>query len=107
MQRYCPYCETSWNDSKEIHECKLMGCGVVEVPDAKEKIYEELIQDVLDLIGEQIQKGDVTGVEELLTFVPTPFLIGFLDEERWVEFRRLKGVRTNGAGALHSTTPSS
>jgi hypothetical protein len=102
-KQYCPYCELVWED-KKAHECKSLGCGVIPVPDAKTKIYEKLIRTVMDLIDEQIQKGDVTGVEELLTFVPTPFLIGFLDEERWIEFRRLKGVRSRGASALPDST---
>ena len=78
-----------------------MGCGVIAIPEGKQRLYNTLISDVLSEIEEQIGIGDIEGVEELLTFVPTPFLIGFLDEERWEEFRRLKGVRSNGAGNLN------
>ena len=46
----------------------------------------KLIDEVLDLIKDQIQEGDVTAVEELLTLVPRENLIQFLPEEEWHKY---------------------
>jgi hypothetical protein len=42
----------------------------------------ELIELVLKQIVEDVKVGDLTAIEELLSFVPTKNLIGFLTEEK-------------------------
>jgi hypothetical protein len=44
---------------------------------------ESLINRVLEKIQEDVVDGDVTVIEELLSFVPRENLIGFLPEEEW------------------------
>ena len=47
---------------------------------------EVLINKVIDLIKEDITTGDLTALDELLRFVPTKNLIGYLPEELWGSF---------------------
>lgn len=47
---------------------------------------EALINKVIDLIKEDINSGDLTALDELLRFVPTKNLIGYLPEELWGSF---------------------
>ena len=42
----------------------------------------EVIDKVLIQIQNDLEAGDLTGVEELLTFVPLENLIGFLPEDK-------------------------
>jgi hypothetical protein len=48
--------------------------------------YQKLMNKVLNKIKEDVAVGDVTAIEEILIFVPTNYLIGFLPEEDWPEF---------------------
>ena len=56
-------------------------------PYAQEMITEILDQKLIDKVLDGIMKdfayGDVTAVEELLTFVPKENLIGYLPENTW------------------------
>lgn len=45
-----------------------------------------LIERVLELIKADLSMGDVTAIEELLSFVPKENLIGYLPEEEWEEY---------------------
>ena len=54
-----------------------------------ETLKQELIDQVLDYITDAVHDGDLTSVEEMLTFVPTENLIGFLPEELWEKFNPL------------------
>lgn len=45
-----------------------------------------LIDRVIERIKEDIASGDVTALDELLTFVPKENLIAFLPEEEWEQF---------------------
>jgi len=48
---------------------------------------QALIERVLEEIKHGIAIGDVTAIEELLTFVPVENLIYFLPEEEWDDYR--------------------
>ena len=41
---------------------------------------QQLIEQVIDQIKLDLENGDVTALEELLAFVPQPYLEGFLSE---------------------------
>jgi hypothetical protein len=43
---------------------------------------EELIDEVLKQIVEDVGKGDITAIEELLQNVTAPRLLGYLPEEK-------------------------
>ena len=45
-----------------------------------------LINRVIEQIKNDITIGDVTALDELLTFVPREYLIGYLPEEEWGRF---------------------
>jgi hypothetical protein len=42
-----------------------------------------LVERVVEQIKEDIKNGDVTALEELLSFTPKENLIGYLPEEEW------------------------
>jgi len=46
----------------------------------------KLIDRVIEVIKNDFNNGDVTSLEELLTFVPRENLIGYLSEEEWDEY---------------------
>ena len=48
---------------------------------------QALIERVLEIIRHDLAIGDVTAIEELLSFVPNENLIGFLPEEEWDDYR--------------------
>ena len=48
---------------------------------------QRLIDAVLEQIKEDVELGDVTAIEELLTFVPGCNLIGYLPEEDWQQHK--------------------
>jgi hypothetical protein len=48
---------------------------------------QKLIDRVIERIKEDISSGDITAIEELLTFCPTEDLINFLPEEEWGNFK--------------------
>ena len=94
MLRYCPYCGTNWDDRKpEGHSCQEMRSGAEPIPDAHKTLYNALLDAVMDEIEGQMALEDYEAIYELLAYIPTPYLIGFLGEERWNEFKELKGVR--------------
>ena len=47
------------------------------------KTQQKLIDAVLEQIKEDVELGDVTAIEELLTFVDHKWLRGYLPEEDW------------------------
>ena len=53
-----------------------IGDGVV----ANSQKYPSLIDRVIDQIQEDVNKGDVTAIEELLKQVPTQVLVDYLPE---------------------------
>lgn len=54
------------------------------------EIKQELIDRVLEVIESDIRQGDLTAVDELLTFVPIENLIGYLPEEEWLKWKSLR-----------------
>jgi len=46
----------------------------------------KLINRVLEQIKADVSIGDVTAIEELLSFVPRENLIGYLPEEEWEQY---------------------
>ena len=48
---------------------------------------QALIDRVLEQIKEDVAVGDVTAIEELLTFVPKENLIQYLPEKEWENFK--------------------
>ena len=49
---------------------------------------QELIDAVIERMKQDIQVGDWTAIDELLTFVPERNLIGYLPESPFQEFRQ-------------------
>jgi len=47
-----------------------------------------LINRVLEQIKADLSMGDLTALDELLTFVPKENLIGYLPEEEWERFEK-------------------
>lgn len=64
-----PQIKPDWNTGIYV------GNGVVAEPK-----HDSLIDRVLDQIQEDVRKGDVTAIEELLKQVPTQVLVDFLPE---------------------------
>jgi hypothetical protein len=58
------------------------------MPNQKNK--EELIQKVIEQISEDIHFHDHKALEELLNFTPIKYLIGYLPEEDWSSFKKIK-----------------
>ena len=56
---------------------------------AKEK-RQQLIEEVVEQIKKDLANGDVEAVEELLSFCPTKFLVGYLSEEEWGKYFELE-----------------
>ena len=48
---------------------------------------QKLIDRVLEQIISDVQIGDVTAIEELLTFCPEENLLHYLPEEEWNNFK--------------------
>ena len=67
-----------WEANKEIH------ANVFEaIEEAKEKQKEhkqELIDKCLEQIKEDVANGDLTAIDEMLMFLPTKYLKGYLPE---------------------------
>jgi len=61
---------------------------------------QELIDCVIERMKKDIAEGDWTAIDELLTFVPHEFLVGYLDEEEWKKWG-YDGVCENCAGPAH------
>jgi DNA-directed RNA polymerase subunit RPC12/RpoP len=59
-----------------------------------------LIDRVIEQIMNDIAIGDITSLEELLTFVPEENLIGYLPEEEWERFENEYQCQNCGGGFL-------
>lgn len=57
---------------------------------SKEKLKQELIDDVIDRIKFDLLNGDETAINELLNFIPNKNLIWFLPERDWKKYQSLK-----------------
>ena len=63
-----------------------------------------LIDRVLEQIKSDIAMGDLTSLDELLTFVPRENLIGYLPEEEWERFENEYCCQNCGGGFLREET---
>ena len=59
-----------------------------------------LINRVLEQVKADLSMGDLTAIEELLTFVPKENLIGYLPEEEWERFENDYQCQNCGGGFL-------
>ena len=59
-----------------------------------------LIERVLEQIKADLSMGDVTAIEELLSFVPKENLIGYLPEEEWERFENDYQCQNCGGGFI-------
>jgi len=57
-----------------------------------------LINRVIEQIKADVSMGDVTAIEELLTFVPKENLIGYLPEEEWEQYENDYQCQNCGGG---------
>ena len=57
-----------------------------------------LIERVLEQIKADLSMGDVTAIEELLSFVPKENLIGYLPEEEWEQYENDYQCQNCGGG---------
>ena len=62
------------------------------MPNQKNK--EELIQKVFEQVSEDIHFHDHDALTELLNFIPIEYLIGYLAEEDWSSFKKIKEEET-------------
>jgi hypothetical protein len=58
----------------------------------------KLIERVVEQIKADLSMGDVTAIEELLSFVPRENLIGYLPEEEWERFENDYQCQNCGGG---------
>ena len=58
----------------------------------------KLIERVLEQIKADLSMGDLTAIEELLTFVPKENLIGYLPEEEWEQYENDYQCQNCGGG---------
>lgn len=59
-----------------------------------------LIERVLEQIKADLSMGDVTAIEELLSFVPKENLIGYLPEEEWERYENEYCCQNCGGGFI-------
>jgi len=59
-----------------------------------------LIERVLEQIKTDLSMGDLTALEELLTFVPRENLIGYLPEEEWERYENDYQCQNCGGGFI-------
>lgn len=59
-----------------------------------------LIERVLEQIKADLSMGDVTAIEELLSFVPKENLLGYLPEEEWERFENDYQCQNCGGGFI-------
>ena len=57
-----------------------------------------LINRVLEQVKADLSMGDLTAIEELLTFVPKENLIGYLPEEEWEQYENDYQCQNCGGG---------
>lgn len=55
-----------------------------------EQKKQELIDRVIENIKKDIEHGDTTAIDALLSFCPTKNLVAFLPEEEWEQFFELE-----------------
>jgi superfamily II helicase len=60
----------------------------------------KLINRVLEQIENDFNNGDLTALEELLTFVPRENLIGYLSEEEWEQYENEYCCNNCGGGFI-------
>lgn len=61
-------------------ECLLVKDAIAEAIQRQHEIKQELVDKALEQIKEDVATGDLTAIDELLMFVPTKNLKGFLPE---------------------------
>ena len=59
-----------------------------------------LINRVLEQVKADLSMGDLTAIEELLTFVPKENLIGYLPEEEWEKYENDYQCQNCGGGFI-------
>ena len=59
-----------------------------------------LIERVLEQVKADLFIGDVTAIEELLSFVPKENLIGYLPEEEWEQYENDYQCQNCGGGFI-------
>jgi hypothetical protein len=59
-----------------------------------------LIERIVEEIKQDINNGDVTALEELLSFVPKENLIAYLPEEEWERFENEYCCNNCGGGFI-------
>ena len=57
-----------------------LGCRLLQTSLGHNMTKQELIEAVIKQIQEDIQRGDLTALEELLMFVPNTYLNGYLNK---------------------------
>lgn len=60
----------------------------------------KLIDRVIEEIKMDINSGDVTALDELLTFIPKENLIGYLPEEEWEQYENDYCCNNCGGGFI-------
>ncbi len=71
-------------------------CGVT----LKQYIMSLLINRVLEQVKADLSIGDLTALDELLTFVPRENLIGYLPEEEWEKYENEYCCNNCGGGFI-------
>jgi hypothetical protein len=66
----------------------------------KQYIMSKLIDRVLVEIQRDFAMGDLTALDELLTFVPKENLIGYLPEEEWEQYENDYQCQNCGGGFM-------
>lgn len=61
-------------------ECLLVKDAIAEAIQRQHEIKQELVDKALEQIKKDVATGDLTAIDELLMFVPTKNLKGFLPE---------------------------
>lgn len=62
-------------------ECLLVKDAIAEAIQRQHEIKQELVDKALEQIKKDVATGDLTAIDELLMFVPTKNLKGFLPED--------------------------
>jgi hypothetical protein len=75
-------------------------CNVIRQITLKQHIMSKLIDRVIEEIKMDINSGDVTALDELLTFIPKENLIGYLPEEEWEQYENDYCCNNCGGGFI-------
>lgn len=62
-------------------ECLLVNDAIAEAIQRQHEIKQKLVDKALEQIKKDVATGDLTAIDELLMFVPTKNLKGFLPED--------------------------